>query len=252
VDLSRLVSLEGQIAIVTGAASGIGRGIATMLAGAGATVAVADVNGAAAETSAAAIVAEGGKAISLTLDVSSDANVVAGIDRVVGRFGRLDILVNNAGVYPFGRLKVRDDGTWNRIMDVNLKGPLYCMRAAAERMQRGGRIVNISSIGSLIVTVGGTHAYDASKAALNALTRAAADEWGPDGIRVNAVLPGGVVTEGTRETPDEILTPWIARTPARRMGVPADIAGAVLFLVTPLADYVHGHLLLVDGGFMVR
>jgi NAD(P)-dependent dehydrogenase (short-subunit alcohol dehydrogenase family) len=244
------VNLRDDVAIVTGADAGIGKAIVVTLAQAGARVVVVDA--AAAQRTAAAIGAGGAAATGVGMDLSDQAGIARCFDQILAQFGMIDILVNNAGIYPFGPLHETDDATWERVMSVNVKGVLYCMRAAASRMKRGGRIVNISSIGSLRITVGGTACYDASKAAVNALTRAAADEWGPECIRVNPVLPGGVKTEGTRGTPESLVRSWIDRTSARRMGEPEDIANAVLFLVSGLADYVHGHLLVVDGGFTIR
>jgi NAD(P)-dependent dehydrogenase (short-subunit alcohol dehydrogenase family) len=246
------LDLAGDVAVITGAGKGIGANIASVLSQAGARVAIFDVDPVAAQAMADQITRSGGAATSVVVDVADGDSVRAGMQAVFDAFGRIDILVNNAGIYPFGQLEEVSDAVWDRVMAINLKGPLSCIRSALPHMRPGGRIVNISSVGSLRVTVGQTSAYEASKAGLNALTRSAADELGPRGIRVNAVAPGGVTTEGTAATPEEVLKAWIARTPARRMGLPQDIAAAVLFLVSPLADYVHGHLLVVDGGFMVR
>jgi NAD(P)-dependent dehydrogenase (short-subunit alcohol dehydrogenase family) len=241
--------LAGETAIVTGAGAGIGRATALLLAEAGALVIAADRAPDAARATADEI---GASARALELDVSDGAAVRAAINKVHGETGRVDILVNNAGVYPMVALNELDDAIWDRTLGVNLRGACYVMQAAAQLMRSGGRIVNISSIDSLRPSAPGLGHYGASKAALNALTRSAAVEYGPLGIRVNALLPGVIATEGTSGTPPEYSQAFADRAPARRLGTPTDIARAALFLVSPLAEFMHGHAMVVDGGLSIN
>lgn len=240
--------LRNEVAVVTGAGSGIGRAIANYLAGAGAHVVVVDRDEAAAQATVDGI---GHSAEALTLDITDSSAVATAFAAIADRHGRIDVLVNNAGVYPMLAIDELDDATWDRVLSVNLRGAFTCMREAARRMESGGRIVNISSIDSLRPSAVGLGHYGASKAALNALTRSAAVEYGPLGLRVNALLPGVIATEGTSATPDEQRREWASRTPVRRLGTPEDIAGAVLFLVSPFAAFVQGHGLVVDGGITI-
>lgn len=243
--------LDDDVALVTGAGSGIGRGVAALLARAGATVIAGDRDAGLARATAAVIGEQGGRCVEAVFDVADEQAVGCAISQIADTHGRLDILVNNAGIYPVRPLTEVDEATWNRTFDVNLRGAFWCMRAAAARMRNGGRIVNVSSIDSLRPSGPGLGHYGASKAALNALTRSAALEFGPLGIRVNAVLPGVIATEGTSQRPPEFVELGSSRTPLRRIGDPGDIAGAVLFLVSGAATFVQGHALVVDGGLTI-
>jgi NAD(P)-dependent dehydrogenase (short-subunit alcohol dehydrogenase family) len=162
------------------------------------------------------------------------------------------MLVNNAGIYPpAGQLPDIDLDVHSRTYAVNVFGPLRCTAEAARRMEAGGRIVNISSMESLRPSGPGLSHYSATKAALNAITRASAVDLAERGIRVNAVLPGLIETEGTSRTPRELFDQVAARAPSRRVGSPSDIAGAVLFLASAASGYVNGQCLVVDGGITV-
>ena len=254
----RVFSLAGRGAIVTGAGRGIGRVIALLFAQAGARVLVADVNAAQAQAVADEITGGGGTAEAFAGDVSLEADVVAMIQAGAALGGRLDIVVNNAGIfpkYPFTELTVQ---AWDNIQAINLRGVFLCMREAVRAMRadgKGGAIVNISSVSSLQAVVFSNQAYGASKAGVSNLTRSCAAEFGADGIRVNAVLPGGVATEGARlaSSGGVLRGPILGagRVPLGRGGTEADIARAALFLASPAADYITGQLLAVDGGFMV-
>ncbi|MET0371423.1 MAG: SDR family NAD(P)-dependent oxidoreductase, partial [Sphingobium sp.] len=233
---------------VTGAGAGIGRAIALLFGAAGAFVVAADRDLAAAEATAAHLSA--GQA--LQLDMADADAVRAAIAGVHAARGRIDVLVNNAGVYPMMELDQLDAATWARTLGINLLGPSVALQAVAAVMQPGGRIVNISSIDSLRPSAPGLGHYGASKAALNALTRSAAVELGPRGIRVNALLPGVIATEGTSGSPDAHRQPFIDRAVVRRLGTPDDIARAALFLAGPLAAFVHGQQIVVDGGLTIN
>jgi 3-oxoacyl-[acyl-carrier protein] reductase len=252
--VSELFYIRGKAAIVTGAASGIGRAIALDLAGAGSRVVIADRALDGAESVAREIGAAGGTAIAAETDVTSRHSVEQAVQRALQEFGGIDILVNNAGVigsYTVVDLKEED---LDRTFDVNLKGVLLCSQAVARHMieRRSGKIVNVGSSFSSRASVcnlsGGGADYCASKAAVQALTRSLAMELGPHGINVNAVAPGitntpmhGVLWEGAQAY-------YHGSVPLGRLAEPEDIADVVLFLVTDAARYITGQTIHVNGG----
>ncbi len=263
--IADLLDLTGQVALVTGAARGIGRAIALRLAEAGAAVLVADVDLNGGRETVEAITALGGTAEAMVADVADIAEGRAAVEEAVATFGRLDVLVNNAGIFPVAVALRLSEEQWDRVLDVNLKGAFFLAQAAARLMiaaRRGGRIVNIASVAAL--RPGGNLAhYDASKAGLLALTRALALEFAPHHITVNAILPGEIDTPGTRGNTSELdqqggvavmdmHTPeFLARIPLGRLGTPEDVANAVLFLASGAAAYITGASLVVDGGFLL-
>lgn len=253
-----LFNLGGRVALVTGAGSGIGRETALLLASAGAIVVAADLNEEGAQQTVAQIETAAGKSIALKVDIGDEASIVAMFEAVHTRLGRLDVLVNNAGIYPKTSFVDTSAEKWDRVLRVNLRGTFLCMREAVKQMRAagtGGSIINISSVASLQPVIFDNGDYGASKAGVNNLTKVAALEFAADRIRVNAVLPGGVTTEGSaastkvHQAHGPITQP--GRMPLGRMGVAADIASAVLFFASPAADYVTGQLLAVDGGFQI-
>jgi NAD(P)-dependent dehydrogenase (short-subunit alcohol dehydrogenase family) len=253
-----LFNLGGRVALVTGAGSGIGRETALLLASAGAIVVAADLNEEGAQQTVAQIEKAAGKSIAVRVDIGDEASIVAMFEAVHARLGRLDVLVNNAGIYPKTSFVDTSAEKWDRVLRVNLRGTFLCMREAVKQMQAartGGSIINISSVASLQPVIFDNGDYGASKAGVNNLTKVAALEFAADRIRVNAVLPGGVATEGAaastkvHQAHGPITQP--GRMPLGRMGVAADIASAVLFFASPAADYVTGQLLAVDGGFQI-
>jgi 3-oxoacyl-[acyl-carrier protein] reductase len=242
--------LAGRVAVVTGGAAGVGRGIANVLAAEGAQVVVADVNGAAAETAAASLRAAGHDAIAVEVDVVDRAAVEAMAAAALERFGRIDILAANAGVYQWDDLDSLTDETWDRIMDINVKGALHSLQAClpAMRRERYGRIVFTSSItGPVVATARQAH-YAASKSAMLGLMRSAALELVGDGITVNAVQPGNVETPGLEAADPEIRARLLASIPFGRMATPEEIGWAVRFFASEEAGYVTGQTLVVDGG----
>jgi 3-oxoacyl-[acyl-carrier protein] reductase len=237
--------LTSQVAVVTGGARGIGRGIGSVLAAEGATVVVVDVEGALAEAVAAEL---GGLAI--TADVTDRAAVAAMAQRAVDELGRIDIVCANAGAYPFTKLEDLDDETWNRVLDLNVGGAVRTVQACLPPMrERGyGRIVLTSSITGPITGQPGFAHYGASKAAMLGFMRSAAVELARSGITVNAVMPGNVATEGFADTSDEHQARMLSSIPLGRYAEPEEVGWAVRFLASPEAGYITGQTLIVDGG----
>lgn len=246
--VAELVDLTGRRAFVTGGGKGIGAAIARRLVEAGAEVTVGDIDPA-AERSADEI-----GALFVPCDVTSANDVAAAIRSASGDEGRLDMLVNNAGIFPTtGPMIEADDDFVSRMLDVNVRSTFSVAREAARHMTAGGSIVNLASIAAL---GGGANisAYAASKAAVVALTRAFARELGPRGIRVNAVAPGVIDTPGVQEQLEPLkasgvdIASRISANPLGLAGQPDHVARAVLFLMSDMAAFVTGHVLVVDGG----
>ena len=250
--LGELISLSGQVAIVTGGAMGIGLGIVRRLHEAGANVVIADLDEAAAQEAARSLESiRAESALAVVCDVADPASVEHLIDRTVERFGGLDILVNNAGIYPMVPLAELDVDTFRRVLDVNLTGLFLCTKVATDWMiarSRAGRIVNVTSIDALHPSMIGLSHYDASKHGAWGFTKNVALELAPHGICVNAVAPGGIKTPGTGGTDQDSLAAFEAMIPMRRMGDPDDIGRAVLFFASELSSYTTGSQLVVDGG----
>jgi NAD(P)-dependent dehydrogenase (short-subunit alcohol dehydrogenase family) len=253
-DLTALLDLTGKSAVVTGGGKGMGVGICRYLAQAGATVCVADIDDAAAKSTAEAI---GGTAYAQHIDMASPSSVAALAADVVAQTGSLDIWVNNAGVYPMVTMFSESTDLWDLTHNVNLRGVFVGTREAARQMitaKRPGVIVNIASIAADRAGHVSMTPYAASKAGVKALTRSMAAALGPFGIRVTAVSPGVVETDGMAAQEERMAAAGAntgnraALIPLRRVGSPDDIGRAVLFLVSGLADFVTGTTLDVDGG----
>ena len=246
--------LEGQVAIVTGAGTGIGEAAARAFAREGARVALVGRREAPLHANAGAIRGEGGEALVIVGDVSQAGDAERIVASTVERFGRLDCLFNNAGVQGRGGPIVgMEEAAFDELIAINLKGPWLMTRAALRVMAPAGRpgaIVNTSSFLSTAATVG-TSAYSASKAGLDAMIRAIALEAGPHRIRVNNINPGVIDTPMLRAHGDEIVPPLAARAALGRIGTPQDIADVAVWLCTEEARFITGQSLLVDGGFTI-
>ncbi|NLD45279.1 MAG: glucose 1-dehydrogenase [Chloroflexi bacterium] len=249
--------LDGQVGMVTGAANGIGRELAEGLAEAGADIVIADLPGqaAAAEETAALVRAKGRRALIVAMDVTVVASIEAGVAAAVKEFGLLDFLVNNAGVNIRKPVLDYTEAEWDKIVSVNLKGVFFCTQTVARQMvaQGGGRIVNIASQ-LAAVAMQDRSIYAITKAGVAHMAKAFGLELGPRGVSVNAVGPTFVSTPLTTSmfTSEEFIGQNLPRIPSGRFGTTKDILGAVRFLLSPAADLINGHLLLVDGGYTIH
>lgn len=242
--------LTDQVAIVTGAAQGIGRGIASVLAVEGARVVICDLDADLAESTATDLRAQGLDVLAVATDVTERASVDAMAARVVADYGRIDILAANAGIYPTAPLAEIDDALWDRVMNVNVTGAVRVVQACLPAMvsRTYGRVVLTSSITGPLTGQPGFAPYGASKAALLGFMRSAAVELATSGVTVNAVLPGNVKTPGFATMSEEHQRLMLTSIPMRRYADPEEIGWAVRFLASPEAGYITGQTLIVDGG----
>ena len=253
--MSGLFSLEGRVAVVTGAAGGLGAPIAEGLADAGAFVVCADAAGEPNQALAQRLGVHRAEAV--TLDVCDEASVQALCERAAAATGNVDVLVTCAGIGGRGPAADYDDEVWARVLDVNLTGAFRTCRAVGRRMvtqPSGGAIVNVASIVGM-VGFAGSVGYQASKGGVIQMTRTLAVEWAPHGVRVNAVSPGHVGTPLVRrqwETEPELKDLFLSRTPLGRLAEPVDIVGATVFLASPASAMVTGQIIAVDGGYTAQ
>jgi len=244
-----MFDLTGKVALVTGGNGGIGLGMAKGLAAAGAVVMIA---GRDAEKNRAAVEALGGSADAVAADLAEESGAKTATDAVVRKFGRLDILINNAGINIRKSPQDYSLEEWHRVLNINLTSLFTCCQAAYPHLKaRGGKIINI---GSMMSIFGASFAapYGASKGGVVQLTKSLACAWAADNIQVNAVLPGWIDTEltkGAREQVSGLHEKVLARTPAARWGIPADMAGIAAFLASPASDFITGTAIPVDGGY---
>ena len=241
--------LGGQVAIVTGAAQGLGKTCAIELARNGARVACLARNAEKLAETVAAIEAIGGQAASFSVDVTDRESVDQVVDQIVEQWGSLEILVNNAGITRDALLPRMSDEEFDTVINTNLRGAFLFMRAVSKHMMsaRYGRIINMSSVSGLIGNVGQTN-YSASKAGLIGMTRSFSREISRRNVTVNCVAPGFIETEMTAVLGEAIIKEAKSRIPARKLGQPTDVAACVLFLASGAAGYITGHTLAVDGG----
>jgi 3-oxoacyl-[acyl-carrier protein] reductase len=243
------MKLAGKNALITGAAQGIGKSIALMLAAEGANVGIADVNMESAGTTAEEVAAKGVKSKAYRLDVSNQKEVSAAFKAFTEDFGSMEILVNNAGITKDGLLMRMKEEDWDAVININLKGSFLCSKEAVRIMakQRYGKIISISSVVAFMGNPGQAN-YSSSKAGLIGLTKTIAREYAARGIRANAVAPGFIQTAMTEVLPDEVKAEMKRAIPLSEFGTPDDVASAVLFLASPESDYITGQVIHVNGG----
>ena len=251
-------ALDGETAIVTGAARGLGKEMATALADAGADVAIVDIDIEMAEEVAAELEELGVDTAAVEVDVTDEAEVEAMVEAVTDELGPIDILVNNAGIAANEPAEEMEYETWQRTLDVNLSGVFLCAKHVGRRMlDRGeGRIINIASMSAYNVNVPQPQVgYNASKAGVLMVTKSMAVEWADRGVRVNAIAPGYMRTElveGVLEADPEMERTWLDNTPMGRLGRPEDLQGIVVFLASEASPYMTGEIVRVDGGYTSR
>jgi NAD(P)-dependent dehydrogenase (short-subunit alcohol dehydrogenase family) len=250
-----LLRLEGLVAVVTGAARGIGRAYAEGYAGEGARVVLADIDAAAAADAATAIVDRGGDATGLGVDMADVGSVRTMVAAAAEWGGSVDILLNNAGIGIAKPLLETTEEDWDRQIDVNLKGMFFAIQAVLPHMLKTGRgkIINIASTSGFVSSTTPEVAYDVSKGGVRQLTVAVAAELAASGINVNGIAPGTIETELTRQilnTPERRARAE-EKIPLGRVGTPSDLVGAAIFLASRESDYVTGHTLVVDGGWLL-
>jgi NAD(P)-dependent dehydrogenase (short-subunit alcohol dehydrogenase family) len=250
-------NFQGQVALVTGAASGIGLATAKAFADAGAAVVLADLNEDAALSAARELVSAGRKALGVRCDVADERQVAALVERAVAEFGRLDFACNNAGLHvPVAETADATGEHFDFAQSVNLRGVFNCMKYELIQMRKqgGGAVVNVSSQSGVVGTAG-LGAYTASKHGVVGLTKSAALEYAPKGIRINVVCPGSVDTPMVQRAladEPETMKAVMKEIPLGRLGRPEEIAAAVLWLCSPAASFVIGHALVVDGGYTAK
>lgn len=247
-----MTPLDGKVAIVTGAAQGIGRAIAEVLARDGADIVVADLDPGRSQETVDAVAKLGRKTMNLKVNVADWDDVKAMSDQVAREMGKIDILVNNAGVTRDGLVVRMKEEDWNLVLQVNLYGTFHCTKAVLQPMtkQRFGRIVNIASIVGAMGNAGQAN-YAASKAAVIGFTKTVAREYASRLVTVNAVAPGFIDTAMTQTLPADVKETLQKQIPLGRLGQPADIAEAVRFLASEEAGYITGHVLHVNGGMLM-
>lgn len=243
------MELEGKVAIVTGAAQGIGKAISLLLARRGADVVSADINIEKAEETASEIESIGRRSIAVKVNVADPEDVERMVQTVIERFGKIDILVNNAGITRDRLILRMTEEDWDAVMDINLKGTFNCTKSCIRHMsrQKSGKIVNIASVVGEMGNAGQAN-YAASKAGVIGFTKTIAREFAQRGINVNAIAPGYIQTPMTEALPEKVKEELKRLIPMERLGQPEDVAQAVLFLVSEASSYITGQVLNVNGG----
>ena len=243
------MKLKGKVALVTGAAQGIGKAVALLLARHGADIVVSDINLEKAEETAKEIESTGVNAMAVKLDVASLSDVERTVAAILEKFAKIDILVNNAGITRDKLILRMTEEDWDLVLKVNLKGTFNCTKAVVKHMakQRSGKIVSIASVVGEMGNAGQVN-YSASKAGVIGLTKTIAREFAQRGINVNAIAPGYIETPMTEVLPEKVKEELKRLIPMERLGKPEDVAEAVLFLVSEESNYITGHVLKVNGG----
>lgn len=251
--------LENKVVIITGAGSGIGRETAKLFAKEGAKVVVTDVDEVAGNETVEDIIKIleenpdcTGDAFFIKLDISNREQTRQVVQEVINRYGEVDVLINNAGVIQDDLITKMTEEEWDRVIDIDLKGPFNCSQAVADDMiKRGnGEIINVSSIVGIYGNIGQVN-YASAKAGLIGMTKTLAKELGKKGVRVNAVAPGFIYTPMTAKVPEKILGMMKEKTPLKRLGQPSDVAYTLLFLASNDANFINGAVIPVDGGLLI-
>ena len=242
--------MRDKVTLITGAAKGIGRGIAGVFAGEGATLYIADIDEAAGKQAAAELSAAGGTVDYLSVDVTSQASCQSAVQCVLDTHGRIDVLISNAGIYPQAYLADMTEADWDGIFAINVKGMFFMVKSvlASMRERRYGRIVLTSSVTGPVTGYPGWAHYGATKAAMLGFMRSAAIEVAQQGITINAVMPGNIMTPGMEGMGQEYIDALAASIPMKKLGTPEDIGYAMLFLASDEAAYITGQTIIVDGG----
>jgi len=243
------LKLKGRVALITGAAQGIGKSIALLLAKNGADIVVSDINFERAEETAKEIESIGSQAMAIKVDVANLKNVEQMVEAILEKFGKIDILVNNAGITRDKLILRMTEEDWDAVLNVNLKGTFNCTKVVVRHMakQRSGKIVSIASVVGEMGNAGQAN-YSASKAGVIGLTKTIAREFAQRGINVNAIAPGYIETPMTEILPEKVKEELKSLIPMERLGKPEDVAEAVLFLVSEESNYITGQVLNVNGG----
>jgi 3-oxoacyl-[acyl-carrier protein] reductase len=244
---------SGRVALITGAASGIGRAIALRFAREGAKISVVDINLEEAKNVTKEIENLGGKAIAVRCDIGSEKQVSNAVETTIDKLGNVGILVNNAGIVNNNLVSDLTTEQWQNLFRVNVDGMFYFSRAIVKNMQEGDRIINISSINAFCGNLSAAH-YAATKAAILGFTKSLALEVAHRGITVNAIVPGIILTGMNKQTVEanpEYIKEFVKEIPIPRLGTPEDVAAAAAFLASPEAGYITGHTIIVDGGILL-
>jgi len=247
------ILLKDKVAVITGGANGLGKATALLFSEHGAKIVIVDVNQEAGDKVVSEIIKNGGVASFIKTDVSNSDDVNKMVENVIAGYGGIDILINNAGILADARLVKMTEETWDRVIDINLKGIFLCGQAAAKAMiekENGGVILNTSSVVGIYGNFGQSN-YVAAKAGVIGMTKTWARELGKYNIRVNAVAPGFMKTEIIKDMPEKIINYMKEKVYLKRMGEPQDIANAFLYLASDMGKYVNGTVLSVDGGVVV-
>jgi NAD(P)-dependent dehydrogenase (short-subunit alcohol dehydrogenase family) len=257
----KLFDLSGRVALITGAGVGFGEAISLAFAEFGCDIAACDLDIEGPQRTAEGVRKTGRRAIALKADVAVRDEVFAMVDATVQKLGGVDILVNCAGIPQHDPAETTPLETWDRVLNINLRGTFLCCQAAARFMleKRSGVIINFSSIAGVVGVGRGANAYCASKGGVNALTKQLALEWADRGIRVNAIAPCQFMTPGLKEVmakpqfnPEKLMQTWVSNIPLGRVGEPEEIVGPALFLASNASSMVTGVILPVDGGYLAR
>jgi NAD(P)-dependent dehydrogenase (short-subunit alcohol dehydrogenase family) len=248
-----LLDFQNQVAVITGGARGIGAAVAEAFLRQGARVALLDLNGEECEKYARALDPDGNKIAAYRADVTDEVQIQAVVGQIMERFGRIDILLNNAGILHHVPLEEKTVADFERIVRVNLTGAFILCKTVVPVMKKQGRgkIVNMASLGGRTGRPGVAVDYGASKAGIIGLTQTLAKELGPSGIYVNAIAPGPILTELTKQVPPEVFAKWNVGRAVNKDGLPEDIANAVLFLASGMSDWITGITLDVNGGIFI-